>query len=61
MRMSVNLQQKATDSLKQVLVENSCFCFRNNTIINAALIAFAELPKEDREKRLYDVCREHRW
>lgn len=45
-RISVNLMQDAEKSLSALVEKHECWLYRNNTIVQAAIVAFSEMSHE---------------
>lgn len=54
-RMSLNLMSDAEKALSALVNEHKCWAYRANTIVQAAIVAFSELTKEQQITYLKQV------
>lgn len=56
-RMSLNLMQDADLALSALIKEHESWAYRVNTIVQASIVAFSEMPKEQQIDYLKRVHR----
>lgn len=56
-RMSLNLMQDAEQALYSLVNDHENWAYRTNTIIQAAIVAFSEMPNEQQDDYLKRVHR----
>ena len=54
-RITISMNQKVEEALAELVFHHETYAFRQNTIVNAAIIAFLDLSQENREKYLKRV------
>lgn len=55
--MSLNLMPEAEEALSTLVKEHDSWAYRTNTIVQAAIVAFSEMPKEQIKEYLSRVRR----